>query len=415
MATEEMPWTALSDTLLQRAALVARVACQRSPDPFAGLKVDEQDLSDLLRELPGLEPVESDVVAKLEKALAGPIAAARSAFAALLDGDAPLAVLARRADLTLAESEVLGLLCRGGGSIHVGSDWWLSERRCHTQAFDTVDVAPGLLTRRGTRAGSRPRRQPPPAAGLLAPASDAPWAASPLAVMPAVMWWLAGGSAHDTSLPAGVDLLDGTAREAVSASPRPLSSHMIAVAASPDRQRRLEAVKSAFGGLSCLVVATPPQDDAAWDAVIRRATVEGLGVVLDVASGLSAEARDRVDRTTHVPWGITSSVDLPLDDLPRRPWVAIPVGSSWATVEEWNELFGPIEMPPQRLRAEQLRLVGVAARSRGRPACSNATFGRRRNRCFGQPHPAHPYMGRSRPRRGPHRSGAGGGSPLPAP
>jgi hypothetical protein len=106
-----MPWTAFADVLLQRAALVARVARHRPPDPLAGLKLDEQDLSELLQELPGLEPVESQVVAEVERSLATPIARSRAAFSSVLKGSSPLAVLARRAELTQAEGEVLGLLC----------------------------------------------------------------------------------------------------------------------------------------------------------------------------------------------------------------------------------------------------------------------------------------------------------------
>jgi hypothetical protein len=88
-------------------------------------------------------------------------------------------------------------------------------------------------------------------------------------------------------------------------------------------------------------------------------------VVLDVVSELTPAARDRVDLATHLPWGITSPVELPLETLPRRPWVAVPVRSSRATPEEWIALFGPREMPPHRLGADQLRLVGVATQALG--------------------------------------------------
>ena len=68
---------------------------------------------------------------------------------------------------------------------------------------------------------------------------------------------------------------------------------------------------------------------------------------------------------THLSWGVTSPVDLPLATLPRRPWVAAPVMPPRATAEEWLTVFGPREEPPHRLSAEQLHLVGVASRALG--------------------------------------------------
>ena len=330
---------------------------------MAGLKLDEQDLSNLLQELPGLEPVESAVAAELETSLTKPIAQARDAFATILEGDSALAVLARRADLTTLESEVLALLCAVE----------LDPRRERLVGYLNDDVTLRRLTPWTLRQvfapdeghvlavgpGGRLRQ-----AGLLGPPAEGPWAAAPVAVAPAVMWWLVGERASDPDLPAGVEILAASDEKVAPSTARRAGRQLLAVASSVDRLRRLEAVRDALGGGSCLVLS-PPEDSAGWDAVVRRATLEGIPVVLDVASELSSTARDRVESTSHLPWGITSVTDLPLAELPRRAWVAASVGSPRATAEEWAALFGHVEMPPHRLSADQLRLVGVATEALG--------------------------------------------------
>jgi ATP-dependent 26S proteasome regulatory subunit len=363
VATKETPWTAFADILLQRAALVARVARHRSPDPLAGLKLDEQDLSELLQELPGLEPSRSDVAAQVEKSLSRPLATARAEFASLLKGHSPLALLARTAELTPAESEVLGLLCAVE----------LDPRRERLVGYLNDDVTLRRLTPWTLRQVFAPDEGGLIAVGpggglrraaLLVPPGDGPWAAVPVAVASTVMWWLSGAPARDPDLPAGVELLEGTDAKNGKATPRPTGPQTVAVASCPDRLRRLHGVRDALGGRGCLVV-TPPEDPLAWDAIVRQATLDGLAVVLEVASDLTPAARDRVDIATHLPWGITSTVDLPLASLPRRPWVVVPVEPARATAAEWSALFGSGEMPPHRLSAEQLRLVGVASRALG--------------------------------------------------
>jgi AAA+ superfamily predicted ATPase len=360
---KEMPWTALADVLLQRAALVARVARQRAPDPLAGLKLDEQDLSELLQELPGLEPVKSHVAAEVERTLARPIAAARAAFAALLEGNSSLAVLSRRADLTGPESEVLGLLCAVE----------LDPRRERLVGYLNDDVTQRRLTPWTLRQVFAPDEGSLMAVGpggglhraaLLAPQADGPWAAAPVAVASTVMWWLSGAPARDPDLPAGTEELEGAVANGAAGPARRTDPRTVAVVSCPDRLRRLHAARDALGGGNCLVVS-PPDDPGAWDAVIRQATLEGLDVVLEVASELTPAARDRVDRATHLSWGITSPADLPLATLPRRPWVAAPVRPPRATAEEWSAEFGQQAMPSHRLSAEQLRLVGLASRALG--------------------------------------------------
>ena len=48
------PWEAFADTLLQREALICRLAMGRAPRDFAGLYVDDHEAEQILATLPGL-------------------------------------------------------------------------------------------------------------------------------------------------------------------------------------------------------------------------------------------------------------------------------------------------------------------------------------------------------------------------
>ena len=100
-------WAPLADVLLQRAALVARVARQRAPDPLAGLKVDDADVANLLAELPGLERPDNPSRADIEEQLAPPVAEARAAFAQRAGAHPTFGRLVVSAQLTPIEVEVL--------------------------------------------------------------------------------------------------------------------------------------------------------------------------------------------------------------------------------------------------------------------------------------------------------------------
>src|SRR4029453_316579 len=99
-------WAVLADLLLQREALVCRVAEGRPPRDFAGLYVSADDLERVLRTLPGAGGPGPG--AAMRPPFAGQLASARDAFAAdLLDGSTPFPILCRAAALDPASAEVL--------------------------------------------------------------------------------------------------------------------------------------------------------------------------------------------------------------------------------------------------------------------------------------------------------------------
>src|SRR5262249_26294980 len=103
-------WTAFADVLLQRAALVSRLARDRAPDPLAGFKIDDEDVDALLSELPGLEPGDNVSALAIEQQLAGRGQAQLHAFLDALAGGGAFAAIVANAGLDELEAAVFAVL-----------------------------------------------------------------------------------------------------------------------------------------------------------------------------------------------------------------------------------------------------------------------------------------------------------------
>jgi hypothetical protein len=354
--SEAEPWLVLADLLLQRAALTARVARDRVPDPLAGLKVDDDDVNQLLGELPGLV-VESEAegknLADLEEILAPAITAATTRFVQSLRSETVFARLAARARLDPAEAQVLAVL----GAVE------LDPRRQRLVGYLNDDVTQRRLTpwtlglvfgsevnaHLAVGPGGSLRR-----AGLIERPEDTPWATSRVAVAAPVLWWLSGDRSLDPDLPSGVEVVAGP----------PGGDHDLVTAAGPDRLRRLQAAVTALRG-ELFLVTTVPTSREQWDAVIRQATLADLGIVVEVEDEFPGDARQRIEQADHLAWGVVSLHDLPLTALPRRPWADLTVGPSPATLDEWQASMGHPSPEQYHLTADQLHLVSRAAAAMG--------------------------------------------------
>jgi AAA+ superfamily predicted ATPase len=343
----------IADVLLQRAAVVARVARDRSPDPLAGLKVDDDDVERLLAELPGLESHDRSLVAELEGRLATAVEHARAELSRALAGGDPFARLVASARLGREEAEVLAVICavemdprRQRLVAYLNDD--VTQRRLTPFSLSQLwgaDMAPHLSA--GPGGGLR-------RAALLSASPEGPWASTPVMLAPSVVWWLTGGCFLDPDLPAGVEILPGSVR----------GTQTLVTAAGTDRLRRLGAAAKALRGSSFLV-APVPEGIAQWDAVIRQATLDERGVILEVEDNLARDARDRIERADHLAWAMTSSRDLPLASLPRGPWFEAAVASDRATSREWTAVLGSSRDSTYSLSADQLHLVGRASAAMG--------------------------------------------------
>ena len=384
--------------LLQRAALISRVSRGRPPDPLAGLKVDDEDLAVLLEQLPGMEQAHEEA-AEVEQATAETVSLAVKRFVVSLQGSDRFAVLVRRAALPAGEAIVLALLCaieadprRQRLVGYLNDD--VTARRPTLWTLGQICGPDDQAAMAALGPGGSLRR-----ACLVRPASDGPWASSPIEVAAPVMWWLHGVAGPEPDLPPGLEFLGGrtgiqpgewpaSAGGSVGSGPvdsGPVGSGPVGdgpggavpggagaggggpvvVAAGRDRRRRLQAVAGKLPAPRFFVVTGVPADGAQWDALVRQATLLDAGVILDVEDDLPPAARDRLERAAHLCWGVTSPNELPVASLPIG-WVEVPVEASVATDAEWEEAFGPGVTPSLPLTAEQVELAGrVAAANRG--------------------------------------------------
>ena len=339
-------WTVLADVLLRRAALVARVAFDHRPDPLAGLKIDDEDLEKLLTELPGLAIADRSLIGAIEREARPAVDEARAQLRSVIrktssetiSGNDTFSRIVRFARLSELETEVLALACsveldprRQRVVGYLNDD--VSQRRLSLFTLQLLfpehpdvglSVSPGGGLRR---------------AALLAPVEPGVLGSVPLAPSPTVFWWLAGDRARDPELPAGSEHIGATGGPALFGSAKPGSGahetvvDRLVLVPGSDKLRRRQAAIVALGPL----LASPlPASPPAWDAVVRQATLEQSGVMIELDGPLPAEARQRIEQADHLNWALASSDEMPLDCLPSVSWKEIPVAPAPATDVEWE-------------------------------------------------------------------------------
>ena len=339
-------WTTLADALLLREATACRASRAGDVDPLAGLRIDDATAARTIADLAG----DGREANEARAAFAGVVDQARQAFRASLSEPSPFSLVADAAGLDQAESEVFALLCavdldprRQRLVAYVNDDVTRRRPTLHTLSRLFGPDHPGPLV---VSADSRLRR-----AALVDVADDGPWADRAVLVHPTVIWALVGDGSGDPDLPA--------ASTTAAAADCDGEGAPLTVVSGDDRIRRLQAAVSTTAGSMFLVVPAPP-DAAAWAGVVREATLGRLGVVVEVDDELSAEGRRVIERSDHLAWAVVSRHELPVDQLPRRPWVAHTAGAEQPSDEEWAAAFGAGTPRSHPLSAEQLGLVATA-------------------------------------------------------
>jgi SpoVK/Ycf46/Vps4 family AAA+-type ATPase len=89
---------------------------------------------------------------------------------------------------------------------------------------------------------------------------------------------------------------------------------------------------------------------------VREATIVGAGIVVDLDDELPVEGRRWIERATHLSWALSSRVELPVDQMPDRPWTDRHASPAEPTEDEWSAALGAVPRT-HRLTAAQLRLV----------------------------------------------------------
>ncbi len=364
---------------------MARVALDHRPEPLAGLKVDDGDLNRLLQELPGLNAPDRAVIDAIFQQARPAVEAARAQLHHGLSENDTFCAIVRFARLTPLEAEVFALACA------VEAD----PRRQRLVGYLNDDVSQRRLTLftlellfpehpdvvLAASPGSGLRR-----AALIVAGEPGPLCSAVVAPAATVMWWLAGDRTRDPELPAGVEAvgLTGSAGPEAPAVTGAVTAAVTGTAGPPggargeapagaprlvlvpggDRARRRQAAEKALGNL----LSSPlPGSGAAWEALVRQATLEQRGVLLELSGPLPDEAAERVSRASHLTWALASPEELPLGSLPLVPWQEVPVAPAPARPEELEAAFPglaereALEEPSLGLSAEQLELVRRAA------------------------------------------------------
>ncbi|MEE6258966.1 ATP-binding protein [Plantactinospora sonchi] len=381
--------TVLADLLLQREALVCRLAEGRPPRDFAGMYVGPEDLDRILTSLPGLDGPTPLLTAEVRKRTDPDLKRARAEFLSMLDGDVPLAVLTRTAGLAVPDAEVLAVLA----AVET------SPARQRLVAYVQDSVQQPLLTvatlarifadpdhpaDRCVAPGSPLRR-----AELVEVAADGPWATRSCGLPARVVWHLRGDGSADAGLPPGSARLPASRQRTTTAgagagtpggggSPAGAPAGAAGVngtavgtgvggSAGPglllvhggDRESRRRTVERHWPDQGRLICPMP-ETGLQWAAVVREATLGDLVVVLQSTAAPDAAGADVMVRSTHLNWALSSPGELPLESVPARPWREIRVASGEAGPEDWREVLGTEPDPAYRLTRGQLRLVAAA-------------------------------------------------------
>ena len=322
-------WAVLADVLLNRAALVLRVAFDHRPDPLAGLKIDDEDLSRLLNELPGLAQTDMSLVRAIDDEAAASVAAARSGLTTEISGDSQFGRIVRFAGLSEMETEVFAVACaveldprRQRVVGYLNDD--VSQRRLSLFTLQLLFAdRPEVALAAGPGSGLR-------RAALLGPPDAGPIASTPITPSATVVWHLSGDSSPDPELPPGWRYLGSGAAPA---NIEPAQGTRLVLVPGTDRARRREQAAAALGPF---LESGLPGSPSAWDALVRQATLLQCGVLVDLEAPLPPDARQRVEEAAHIRWALGSSEELPLDSLPAVAWAERPAAPARATRLEWE-------------------------------------------------------------------------------
>ena len=349
LPTDAAPWQLFASTLLESEALRRRLSGV-APRDFAGLVIDDAEVDRLLAELPGLEGgvQASESLAQVEAGVEPWISARRMAFLnALATEHDAFSTIVRQARLDGTDAEVLALIAAVELSPQL--------QRLVGYVQDNVS-APRLWISTLPRLIDRAQRAlhidaPLRRGELLNVDEEGPWATRVVSLSEGVAWALSGVEARERQLPRRAYVIESPGATAEGAD--------CVVVSGGDRTSRLRVAFAASRVSRFLVTLVPSTDDA-WRATIREATVQGLGIALELEDTLSSDAAYWVERGTHLAWALLSKNEIALEDLPRRSWVERRVPTAFATSEDWERVLGQRPVERHRLDAEQLRLVATA-------------------------------------------------------
>ncbi len=278
-------------------------------------------------------------------ALDAAVERARGAFRAGLAEPTPFAALVHNARLAPDDAEVLAL----AAAIEAEPGRQRIVAALHDDALVTrLSLHVLALLFPAEHAGVRAvgPESPLRASALIELIDDGPWAVHTVAVHPTVMWALAGDASADQALPLGADLVEAA---------EPGGQPFVAVTGEDLVRRREEALRHTAGAR--FLVTPTPEDERGWAAVVREATIVGAGVIVELDDALPAAGRRWIERARHLSWAVTSRREVPIEQMPDRPWRDHHAPATEPSDEEWAAFLGDTPRS-HRLSPAQLRLVG---------------------------------------------------------
>ena len=288
-----------------------------------------------------------------------PIDAARRRLEDWLAADDPFAVVVANAQLSGPEIEVLALLLSADIDPYCASLVGEIQGR-------SIGVRPTL----GTLAALFPDSHPGPLAvsadgglrrsALVEVLAEGAWVHHVVAVHPGLTWAIAGDIARDPDLPSPLELIRGTPDER---SPS-IGSEELVVVHGTDRMRRRQ-IGSLHAQASHLLCCAAPEEERAWSALVREATISGAGILVEIDTEVPVAGRRWIERATHLTWIISARSAPRLDELPDRGWIEVVADATDPTDEEWAAAFGPNVERTHPLSFDQLHRVARARTATG--------------------------------------------------
>jgi hypothetical protein len=279
------------------------------------------------------------------------VAEARERFAAAEWAQTPFGRTVHHADLSVEEAEVFALVCAVDISTRRQRqvDQLLGEGAHGHLTLEAIGHLFGIehLGPLAIAEDSRIRR------ACLVTMSAGPWASRAVQLAPSVGWALVGDESRDAGVPPAAFVVRGA----------PAGTDRVVVVHGDDRVRRLEAGLQRSWATGALVVPVPASNDE-WEAIVREATLRGLGVVLEVDDdGLSPGSLRWITRSDHLAFIVSSKYPASLLDMEALERVEIEAAAGEISELEWTSAFPEAERSGKRFTAQQLQLLQGATRS----------------------------------------------------
>ncbi len=392
------PWERLADVLLQREAACCRLVAGVPPRDTPGLYVTDEDLTALLRTLPGLDWPADEAVAPVRERFAEPVERAWQEFTAWAESAPDLAGWAGSAGATgvtgaasatgatgatggasavgaagpNGAADLAGVAAAAGGTLGdaavlaVLTAVELSPQRQRLVCYVQDDIHLPRLTAptlgrllSEDSAGLRALAPGAPLrlAELLVVGEVGPWGRRMFGVADRVAWAAVGDDTADPGLPAGATLRRVTGP--APSSPGGPTPGLLLVHGADAESRRTAAAR-VFGAANILL-SPLPGTAAEWAALVREATVSRAAVILELSAELPTGAAAAVERAGHLAWVLSSPSELPLEGLPAVPYRELAVRDGTARRRDWLGRVGSGAPDGVVLTREQLRLVAAAA------------------------------------------------------